>query len=98
MYERVNDMAARKGCSPPQLALARLHHQGNDVSPIPGTTKIENLDKNIKALSVKLAPEEMAELENIASTDAVKGDRYSDIQHTYKHTETPPLSSWNNCT
>ncbi|KAL3506552.1 hypothetical protein ACH5RR_031934 [Cinchona calisaya] len=95
MYERVNEMATRKGCSPPQLALAWLHHQGkDDVCPIPGTTKIENLDKNIGALSIKLSPEEMSELEAIASADAVKGDRYSDMAHTYKFIETPPLSSW----
>ncbi|KAF7149651.1 hypothetical protein RHSIM_Rhsim02G0070500 [Rhododendron simsii] len=76
MFERVNEMSAKKGCTPGQLALAWVHHQGNDVCPIPGTTKMENFNQNIGALSVKLSPEEMAELESIASADAVKGDRY----------------------
>ena len=40
-----------------------------------GNTKIENLESNIKALSVKLTPEEMAELESTASATAAKGDR-----------------------
>ena len=45
------------------------------MSPIPGTTKLENFNQNIGALSVKLTPEEMAELESLAAVDAVKGDR-----------------------
>ncbi|KAK1571078.1 hypothetical protein Q3G72_011651 [Acer saccharum] len=94
LYERVNEIAAKKGCTPSQLALAWVHHQGDDVCPIPGTTKIENLNQNIKALSVKLTPEEMAELESIATADAVKGQRYEGIATTYEDSETPPLSSW----
>ncbi|GLT87091.1 hypothetical protein SLE2022_051910 [Rubroshorea leprosula] len=94
LYERVKEMATRKGCTPSQLALAWVHHQGNDVCPIPGTTKVENLNQNIGALSVKLTPEEMAEIEVIASKDAVRGDRYPSTIPTYKNSETPPLSSW----
>ncbi|KAL5767469.1 hypothetical protein ACOSQ2_014252 [Xanthoceras sorbifolium] len=94
LFERVNEIAAKKGCTPSQLALAWVRHQGDDVCPIPGTTKIENLDQNIKALSLKLTPEEMAELESIATEDAVKGDRYGGLISTYKDSESPPLSSW----
>uniref|UniRef100_A0A2N9GZH0 NADP-dependent oxidoreductase domain-containing protein n=1 Tax=Fagus sylvatica TaxID=28930 RepID=A0A2N9GZH0_FAGSY len=57
IFERVNDIATKKGCTPSQLALAWVHHQGKDVCPIPGTTKIENFNENIGALSVKLTPE-----------------------------------------
>ncbi|XP_068335848.1 probable aldo-keto reductase 2 [Pyrus communis] len=95
LFERVRDLAARKGCTPSQLALAWVHHQGNDVCPIPGTTKIANFDQNIAALSVKLTPEELAELESYASADAVKGDRYPNYDSTWSNTETPPLSSSN---
>ncbi|EEF24625.1 aldo/keto reductase, putative, partial [Ricinus communis] len=94
LFERVNEIAARKQCTPSQLALAWVHHQGDDVCPIPGTTKIENFNQNIGALSVKLTPVEMAELESIASADAVKGDRYDGNMATYKFADTPPLSSW----
>ncbi|KAJ4716551.1 NAD(P)-linked oxidoreductase superfamily protein [Melia azedarach] len=94
LFERVNEIASKKGCTSSQLALAWVHHQGDDVCPIPGTTKISNLNENIKALSVKLTPEEMAELESIASAEAVKGDRYPSIASTYKNADTPPLSSW----
>lgn len=94
LYERVNEIAAKKGCTPSQLALAWVHHQGDDVCPIPGTTKIENLNQNIKALSVNLTPEDMAELESIATEDAVRGHRYGTDIPTYEDSETPPLSSW----
>ncbi|XP_038720119.1 probable aldo-keto reductase 2 [Tripterygium wilfordii] len=94
LFERVAEMAARKGCTPSQLALAWLHHQGEDVCPIPGTTKIENFNQNIGALFVKLTPEDMSELESIATADAVKGDRYGGSVTTYENSETPPLSSW----
>ena len=94
IFERVNEMAARKGCTPSQLALAWVHHQGNNVCPIPGTTKIENFNQNIGALSIKLTPEEMAELESFAAADAVKGDRYPTTLATWKESDTPPLSSW----
>ncbi|KAF7151255.1 hypothetical protein RHSIM_Rhsim02G0070700 [Rhododendron simsii] len=93
MFERVNEMAAKKGCTPGQLALAWVHHQGNDVCPIPGTTKVENFNQNIGALSVKLTPEDMAELESIASANAVKGDRYGSPISTWMNSDTPPLSS-----
>uniref|UniRef100_A0A6N2MC12 NADP-dependent oxidoreductase domain-containing protein n=1 Tax=Salix viminalis TaxID=40686 RepID=A0A6N2MC12_SALVM len=94
LFERVNEIAARKQCTPSQLALAWVHHQGDDVCPIPGTTKIENFNQNVGALSVKLSPEEMDELESIATADAVKGDRYDSSMYTFKNSETPPLSSW----
>ncbi|KAH9657740.1 putative aldo-keto reductase 2 [Citrus sinensis] len=94
LFERVNELAVKKGCTRSQLALAWVHHQGDDVCPIPGTTKIENLNQNIKALSVKLTPEEIAELESIASADAVRGHRYGGVTPTYEDSETPPLSSW----
>ncbi|XP_077228048.1 putative aldo-keto reductase 2 [Tasmannia lanceolata] len=95
IFERVNEMATRKGCTPSQLALAWVHYQGSDVCPIPGTTKIENFNQNIGALSVKLTPDEMAELESYASADAVKGDRYGvGLTVTWKDSETLPLASW----
>ncbi|KAK3414628.1 hypothetical protein EUGRSUZ_H00485 [Eucalyptus grandis] len=94
LFDRVNEIAQRKGCTPSQLALAWVHHQGDDICPIPGTTKIENFNQNIGALSVKLTPEEMAELESIASADSVKGDRYDSSISTWENSYTPPLSSW----
>ncbi|XP_047948548.1 probable aldo-keto reductase 4 isoform X2 [Salvia hispanica] len=81
-----------KGCSPSQLALAWVHHRGDDVSPIPGTTKIDNLKDNVGALSVKLTREDMAQLSTLA--DNVKGERYASMARTWKNADTPPLESW----
>ncbi|KAF8007827.1 hypothetical protein BT93_K1726 [Corymbia citriodora subsp. variegata] len=94
LFDRVYEIAQRKGCTPSQLALAWVHHQGDDVCPIPGTTKIENFNQNIGALSVKLTPEETAELESIASADNVQGGTYDSSIPTWENSETPPLSSW----
>ncbi|CAM8921115.1 unnamed protein product [Rhodiola kirilowii] len=94
IFERVSEMAAKKGCTPSQLALAWVHHQGPDVCPIPGTTKIENLESNIGAISVSLTAEEMTELEALVLADNVKGDRYFTGLATWKTADTPPFSSW----
>ena len=96
IFDRVNEMAMRKSSKPGQLALAWLHHKGNDLCPIPGTTKIDNFNQNIEALSVKLTPQEISELESYATADIVKGDRiWNGLPHSWKNSDTPPLSSWN---
>lgn len=92
VYEEINEMATEKGCTPSQLALAWVQHQGDDVCPIPGTTKINNFNDNIGAVSVNLTPEEMARLSALA--DIVKGDRYAFMTNTWKNADTPPFSSW----
>ena len=98
IFERVSEMATKKGCTSSQLALAWVHHQGSDVCPIPGTTKVENFSQNVRALSLQLKAEEMAELESYAAMDAVHGDRYHNAYlmnlNTWKDSETPSLSSW----
>nr|CAN75394.1 hypothetical protein VITISV_007319 [Vitis vinifera] len=71
-----------------------LFERGDDVCPIPGTTKIGNLDQNIGALSLTLTPEEMAELESFASAVAIKGDRFQGTSLTWKASDTPLLASW----
>nr|CAH66622.1 OSIGBa0115A19.3 [Oryza sativa] len=94
IFDRVNAMAMRKGCTAAQFALAWIHHKGDDVCPIPGTTKIENFDQNVGALSLELTRDEMAELESYAAAADVHGDRYAQMANTWKDCETPPLSSW----
>ncbi|TMW89134.1 hypothetical protein EJD97_017619 [Solanum chilense] len=89
----INLMAARKGCTPSQLALAWILHQGDDVCPIPGTTKIENFNENVGSLSVKLTEEDMKELESYTSGNVVKGERHLYMSSTWINSETPPLSS-----
>eukprot|EP00253_Pinus_taeda_P023254 PITA_23254 len=94
LFERICEIASRKGCPPSQLALAWVQHQGNDVVPIPGTTKVKNLEENLGALSVDLTAVEMKELEDLVSSVGVFGDRGFDMNFTWLNSETPPLSSW----
>ncbi|XP_059070209.1 probable aldo-keto reductase 2 [Cryptomeria japonica] len=94
IFETLLSIASRKGCTPGQLALAWIQHQGNDVTSIPGTTKVKNFEENIGALYVKLTIEEMKEIEDTVSSNGVYGDRYHDKDFTWINSETPPLSSW----
>jgi aryl-alcohol dehydrogenase-like predicted oxidoreductase len=95
-FAKIAEIASSKGCSPGQLSLAWIFHQGNDISPIPGTTKVKNLEENIGALSVKITPDEMKEIENILSNYGFSGNRYPDDHQDFMwmNSETPPFSAW----
>ncbi|CAK7340945.1 unnamed protein product [Dovyalis caffra] len=95
LYTQVEKLARKHGCSPAQLALAWVLHQGNDVVPIPGTTKIKNLDDNIGSLKVKLGKEDLEEISDLVPIDAVAGDRTSDNFHhcSWKLANTPAKGS-----
>jgi aryl-alcohol dehydrogenase-like predicted oxidoreductase len=69
-------IAQEKKCTSAQLALAWLLAQGNDVVPIAGTKKRKYLKENIGALQVKLSPDELKRINEIAPMDAAKGARY----------------------
>ncbi len=81
LVERVRRMAAEKGCTPGQLALAWVLAQGDDVAPIPGTKRIPYLEENVGALGVVLSADDVAALEQAVPRDAVAGDRYGDMSH-----------------
>ncbi|MGF9693675.1 aldo/keto reductase [Rhizobium sp. 0TCS1.26] len=69
-------MAADKGVTAGQLALAWVLAQGDFIVPIPGTTKIANLEKNVAAADIVLSAGEVKELGDLLSPDKVKGERY----------------------
>ncbi|XP_075512059.1 auxin-induced protein PCNT115-like [Primulina tabacum] len=94
IYNRICEMADRKGCTAAQLALAWVLQRGEDVCPIPGTTKIDNFDQNIGALMVSLTSADKAELESYTTVDIVKGDRHAFMSQTWMNSETPPLPLW----
>jgi aryl-alcohol dehydrogenase-like predicted oxidoreductase len=73
---RIEQMAARKGCTASQLALAWVLAQGPDIIPIPGTRRIRNFDENLGALAVSLSAAELAEIEQVFPVTAVAGTRY----------------------
>jgi aryl-alcohol dehydrogenase-like predicted oxidoreductase len=74
LVERTREIAARKGITPAQLALAWLLAKG-DVLPIPGTRRPERLAENLAAANVELSADDLAQLEEVAPGVGV-GERY----------------------
>jgi aryl-alcohol dehydrogenase-like predicted oxidoreductase len=93
VVERVRTIATEKGVTPGQLALAWVQAQGDDVAPIPGTKRRTYLEENVAALDVQLSSDDLAELEEVASTTAVAGDRAADM--TWVAGKTPAQTASN---
>jgi aryl-alcohol dehydrogenase-like predicted oxidoreductase len=81
LVERVKEMAATKGCTPAQLALAWLVAQGDDVVPIPGTKRVKYLEQNAGALDVALSKDDLARLDELLPVGSAAGPRYADMSH-----------------
>ena len=75
LADRVRELAAAKGCTPAQLALAWLLTR-EDVVPIPGTSSVERLEENAGAIDVRLTRAELDEIERVSPRGAVVGERY----------------------
>jgi aryl-alcohol dehydrogenase-like predicted oxidoreductase len=73
----VRDVAAGKGATPGQVALAWLLQQGPDIVPIPGTKRRRYLEQNLGAVSLSLAAQELRQLSDALAPGSVAGDRYS---------------------
>ncbi len=76
LVRRIEEMAAAKGCRPAQLALAWVLAQGEDIVPIPGTKRRTYLEENIAALEVKLTPDDLRRIEEVALRGVAAGHRY----------------------
>jgi len=77
LAEVVKRIAARKGCTAAQLALAWVLAQGRDVVPIPGTKRVRYLEDNMGALQVSLSNSELQEIDQEFQNAPVHGDRYT---------------------
>ncbi|MFD7099030.1 aldo/keto reductase [Streptomyces xanthophaeus] len=73
---KLEELAAAKGVTTGQLALAWVQHRGADVVPIPGTRRQAYLEENLAALSVELSPEDLAAIEAAAPAEQIAGARY----------------------
>ncbi|HWB25950.1 MAG TPA: aldo/keto reductase [Chitinophagaceae bacterium] len=78
IVSKLESLAARKGCTPSQLALAWVMAQGDHIFPIPGTKRIKYLEENVGALDVNLSAGEMTEIDEISPKGAVAGTRYAE--------------------
>lgn len=76
LVQNVRALAAAKGCTASQLALAWVLAQGLDIVPIPGTKRIKYLEENLGAIEVRLTPEELNHIDAVLPRGLASGDRY----------------------
>ncbi|EWM15768.1 aldo/keto reductase [Kutzneria sp. 744] len=76
IVEALKAVAAERGVTPGQLALAWVQHRGQDVVPIPGTKRIKYLEENVAAAGLELSADDLAAIEAAVPLDAVAGARY----------------------
>lgn len=76
LVDRLGGIAARKGATPAQVALAWLLAQKPWIVPIPGTTKLHRLEENLGAAAIELTPDDLRDIEGALSSVTVQGDRY----------------------
>jgi len=77
LVEALTQIASEKGITPAQLALAWILHQGEDIAPIPGTTKIARLEENAGAVDVALSSDDLARIAAAVPETAIEGERYA---------------------
>lgn len=75
IVDEVRAVATEAGATPAQIALAWLLAQGEDINPIPGTRRIERLEENIAADRIRLTPDQIGRLNNLAPASGDRHDR-----------------------
>lgn len=91
LVDTLKALADRKGCTAGQLTLAWLLAQGEDVIPIPGTTRAKNFDENVAALKVQISEEDNKQIREAISKTTVAGERYPDYFMNSCFVTTKPL-------
>jgi len=77
LVDRISTIAAARGATPAQVALAWLLAQAPWIVPIPGTTKIHRLEENLGAADLQLAPEELQRIAQALDEVSIVGERYN---------------------
>jgi aryl-alcohol dehydrogenase-like predicted oxidoreductase len=77
IVKRVREVADDVGCTPVQLALAWLLHQGDDVVPIPGTKHVTYVEENVEAVDISLTADHLAALDEAMPVGVAAGERYA---------------------
>ncbi|MGW8974973.1 aldo/keto reductase [Streptomyces platensis] len=83
IVKKLDELAAEKGVSAGQLALAWVQHRGADVVPIPGTRRQKSLEENLGALAIELTTEELSAIDAAAPTSQIAGTRYDEVSMTF---------------
>ncbi len=80
LLEPLDALAAEKGCTPAQIAIAWVLSRGTDIIPIPGSRRRSHLEENVKALDVTLTRDDCDRLERVFTIGATAGLRYPEKQ------------------
>ena len=80
LVDKVKEIAAEKGATPGQLAIAWLLDQAGDIVPIPGTKRVKYLEENIGAAGIEVTGADLQRLEEAMPKGSVAGDRYAEAQ------------------
>jgi aryl-alcohol dehydrogenase-like predicted oxidoreductase len=91
LVDSIKKIADKKGCTAGQLVLAFLLAQGDDIIPIPGTTKVANFDENLGALKLKISEEENREIRKAIQSTEVQGGRYPEAASKALFVDTVPM-------
>jgi aryl-alcohol dehydrogenase-like predicted oxidoreductase len=75
IVDEVRAVATEAGATPAQVALAWLLAQGDDISPIPGTRRVERLEENLGADGIRLTPDQVGRLDNLTPASGDRHDR-----------------------
>ncbi len=82
LVQKTEEIAAAKGCTPSQLALAWVLAQGDDIVPIPGTKRRQYLEEDVQATQVHLTADDLRTISNVSPRGAVSGGRYPEYAMT----------------
>jgi aryl-alcohol dehydrogenase-like predicted oxidoreductase len=80
LVNRVRELAAAKGCTAGQLALAWVLARGDDVVPIPGTKRRPYLEENVAATDIEVSDADLRAIDEVFPSDQSYGDRYPDMR------------------
>lgn len=90
VLDQIAEIAKKNGITLPQLALAWLLAQGDDIFPIPGSSNVRRLDQNLQSLDVTLSEEDEKEMRRLA--EGIAGERFQNMTgHAFG--DTPALEN-----
>ena len=75
----IEELARKEKCTPAQLALTWVLAQGEDLAPIPGTKRRKYLQQNLEAVNIKLTPQSLARIDEVAPKGVAAGARYPEL-------------------
>ncbi len=87
LLDGLSDAAREQECTMGQLALAWVLAQGGNVIPIPGTTRLDHLEENVKAVDIRLSPATINTLNELINPKTVSGARYNEATQAEIDTE-----------